>query len=159
MLGESVRASGDVLRVPEPVRLAARDPRLMPADAVFRGLVEDAELVADAGVRLGRIKDPAFLTALANARRVLDKDTIPPDVVVDLQKSLNAAIKDIAPITLTDLRSGWRPLQPSKHPVGTLLFGIFCFLLLLATAYTTQVYDRATALYATTLELQQARGP
>ena len=126
---------------------------------VLERLVEDAELVADVGVRLGRIKDAGFLSALSNARQALDGETVAPGVVAEFQKSLNSAVKDLSPITLNDLRSGWRPFEAqSKHQVGTLIFGVFCFVLLVATAYTTQIYDRASSLYATTLELQETRG-
>jgi len=123
-------------------------------------LVEDAELVADAGVRLGRIKDAGFLSAVSSARQALDSDTASPGVVAELQKALNNAVKDIAPITLTDLRSGWRPFeaQSTGRVVGALIFGVFSIVLLVTTAYTTQIYDRATSLYATTLELQEAHG-
>jgi hypothetical protein len=129
------------------------------ADTALQRLVEDAELVADVGVRLGRIKDAAFLTALSNARLALDSNTVSPSVVAELQRALNTVVKDIAPITLNDLRSGWRPFDSqAKHRIGTLIFGPFCLLLLVVTAYTTQIYDRASSLYATTLELQDARG-
>jgi len=128
-------------------------------NAAFQRLVEDAELVADVGVRLGRIKDAGFLSALSTARQALDSDTASPGVVAELQKALNSAVKDLSPITLNDLRSGWRPFEAHlKSHVGTLIFGVFSFLLLVATAYTTQIYDRATSLYVTTLELQEARG-
>ena len=73
------------------------------AKGILQKLVEDAELVADAGARVGRISDPAFFTALSNARDAMAGDGVPPAVVADLQKTLNTAIKDIAPITLNDL--------------------------------------------------------
>jgi hypothetical protein len=125
----------------------------------FEKLVEDAELVAAVGVRLGRIKGVDFLNSLSSARQALDTNELSPPVVAELQKSLNSAVKDIFPITLNDLRSGWSPFN--GHPerrLGTLAFGLFCFLLLVTTAYMTQIYDRAVSLYATTLELQEARG-
>jgi hypothetical protein len=125
---------------------------------ILEKLVEDAELVADVGVRLGRIKDQEFLTALNNARQAVANDVGTAPVVADLQKSLNSAVKDLAPITLYDLRSGWTPFSTPTRRIGTLIFGIFSFVLIVAAAYTTQIYDRARFLYATTVELQDARG-
>lgn len=126
---------------------------------ILEQLVEDAELVVNVGVRLGRIKDVEVLNALSNARQALDNNTAAPSVVAELQKSLNSAVKDISPITLNDLRSGWTPF-PTHAPtrIGTVVFGAFSILLIIAAAYTTQLYDRARSLYATTVELQDARG-
>jgi hypothetical protein len=129
------------------------------SDTVLAHLVEDAELVAEVGVRLGRIKGAKFLTDLSKAREAVEKGQTAPDLVPELQSSFNSAVNDIYPITLNDLRSGWRPFDGrTERRLGTVIFGCFCFLLLLATAYTTQIYDRAVSLHATTLELQQARG-
>ncbi|MBI3293600.1 MAG: hypothetical protein HYZ71_02590 [Deltaproteobacteria bacterium] len=128
-------------------------------NAVLERLVEDAGLVADVGVRLGRIKSVAFLTALSNARHALDNGGASPEVIVELQNLLNSAINDISPITLNDLRAGWRPFDArTEKRLGTIIFGLFCFVLLVSTAYLTQIYDRAGSLYATAVELQGVRG-
>ncbi|MBK8211977.1 MAG: hypothetical protein IPK78_20595 [Rhodospirillales bacterium] len=128
-------------------------------EATPEKLIQDADLVADVGVRLGRIKDPTFLDALGNARQALAADTVSPQVVAGLQKSLNSAINDIAPITLGDINSGWRPFSVSLGGrLGNCFFSLFCFLLLIGTAYATQLYDRASSLYTTTMELQEIRG-
>jgi hypothetical protein len=128
---------------------------------ILENLVEDADRVADTGVRLGRIRNPEFLKALSAARRALASNDESESVtaVADLQGALNVAIRDLSPITMSDLRSGWRPFggRPEQR-LGTFMFGLLCFILLVATAYSTQIYDRAVALYATTLELQDARG-
>jgi hypothetical protein len=128
-------------------------------NAVLEHLIEDAELVAEVSARLGRLKDPGFLEVLRRAREALSAGAVAPAIVADLHRSLNTAVNDLSPITLNDLRSGWRPFAPStRRRPGTFVFGVFSFLLLVATAYTTQIYDRATSLYSTTLELQNARG-
>ena len=128
---------------------------------ILESLIEDADRVADAGVRLGRIRNPEFLRALSTAKRALASNDESECVtaVADLQSALNVAIRDLSPITMSDLRSGWKPFdgRPEQR-LGTFVFGLFCFMLLAATAYSTQIYDRAVALYATTLELQDARG-
>jgi hypothetical protein len=159
------------MRMSDPSGVGLRDSRVTPpsadhaeappsAAAEFGRLVEDAGLVADAGVRLGRIKDPAFLTALGEARQALEAGNAPPAVVASLQNTFNSAVRDILPITLSDLRSGWRPFAPPRpqERLGTLAFGVFCLALLAFTAYTTQIYDQARSVYALTVELQDARG-
>ncbi len=68
--------------------------------ALLTALVEDADLVADVGVRLGRIKSDEFLTALKNARHALNNEGTSPEEIVrvreDLQKWLNPAVNDIS---------------------------------------------------------------
>lgn len=128
--------------------------------SVFQQLVADASLVADVGVSLGRIRDDAFLTGLSEAKKALEHGASSPELVAALQKSLNSSLRDISPITLGDLRSGWTPFKPPSKSdrVLTFAFGFFGVVLLLGIAYLTQVYDRACSVYATTLELQDARG-
>ena len=126
---------------------------------LLASLVEDADLVANVGVRIGRLQGTELLTALCNAREALEKNCATPAIVADLEKSLNSAVRDIAPITLQDLRSGWTPFRSHQQKrLGTYLFGVFSVLLIVVTAYTTQIYDRARSLYATTMELQETRG-
>src|SRR5882724_342739 len=124
---------------------------------LLKKLVEDADLVADVGVRLGLIKSVEFLTALREARNALAKDSASHEVIAELQKWLNSVVNGISPITLDDLRAG-----RMENGLGTRIFGVFCIVLLsfllLYIAYMTQLYDRATSLYAMTLELQEARG-
>lgn len=129
------------------------------ADHILDGLIGDADLIAEVGVRLGRIKDVGFLAALTGARAERDAGTADPGTVVNLQHAINAAAADLAPITLYHLRAGWRPYETGrKVDRGTILFGLFSLLLLLFAAYTTQVYNRATLLYQDTLTLQETRG-
>ena len=129
--------------------------------ATLERLIDDAERIVDVGVRLGRIKNLEVVDALQAAKAAVagNDATALPIAAARLQKSLNDAVKDIAPITLNDLRSGWTPF-PTRPPsrAGTILFGIFSILLLSFAAYTTSLYDRARAIYATTLELQDGHG-
>lgn len=123
-------------------------------------LVSDADLVARVGASLGRIRDDGYWVVLSDAKQALAKGVAAPELVATLQKTLNSAIRDLSPITLGDLRSGWTPFAaPSRWDrVLTIAFGLFGLALLAGTAYLTQVYDRARSLYAHTLELQDARG-
>jgi hypothetical protein len=126
--------------------------------AILEKLAADADLVANVGVRLGRLKTADLLTALGAANKALDSDTASPEIVAQLQTALNGAVNEISPITLHDLRSGWTPFDHEKQGVGTWFFGLFSLLLIASAAYTTQIYDRARSLYDTTMELQSARG-
>jgi hypothetical protein len=126
---------------------------------ILEQLVADANLVANVGVRLGKLQGTDLLDTLGAATKALESDTASPEIVTKLQTSLNNAIKELAPITLYELRSGWTPFDTRHHQqVGTWLFGLFALVLIAATAYTTQVYDRSRSLYDTTVELQNARG-
>jgi hypothetical protein len=125
---------------------------------ILERLVADADLVANVAVRLGRLQGTDLLTTLTAAKKALESDTASPEIVAQLQTSLNNAVNQLSPITLCDLRSGWMPFDNHDHrQVATWFFGLFALLLIAATAYTTQVYDRARSLYDTTIELQNAR--
>ncbi len=124
-------------------------------------LIEDADRVVDVGVRLGRLRSTDVVDALRVAKEAVaaGDGAALPAAAAALQKTLNDAVRDIAPITLNDLRAGWTPF-PVRSPrrLGTILFGAFSILLLAVAAYMTQLYDRARAIYATTIELQDAHG-
>src|SRR5882724_2576253 len=102
---------------------------------LLKKLVEDADLVADVGVRLGLIKSVEFLTALREARNALAKDSASHEVIAELQIWLNSVVNEISPITLDDLRAG-----RMENGLGTRIFGVFCIVLLsfllLYIAYT-----------------------
>jgi hypothetical protein len=163
VLGATPRAARDGVRLPEERGLGAGRARLKAGRAMIKQILEqlvaDANLVANVGVRLGRLQGTGLLVALGAANQALVSDSVSPDIVAQLQAALNAAVKDIAPISLYELRSGWTPYDARRHrSIGNWFFGIFAMLLIVATAYTTQVYDRSRALYDTTIELQDARG-
>jgi hypothetical protein len=128
--------------------------------AALQELVDDAELVARAGVNLGRIRNEQLFAVLGDAEKALEQGTSSPELVGALEKSLNAALRDISPITLRDLRSGWTPfVEPGRLDRAlTFAFGLAGVALLVGTAYLTQVYDRACSLYQETVELREARG-
>jgi hypothetical protein len=80
-----------------------------PPDEDIRDLLADAKLVADYGVRSGRLGKEATLfdairTAAAQESALGWKS---PETVL-LQKELGQAISLIYPVTLPDLRAGWR---------------------------------------------------
>jgi hypothetical protein len=122
-------------------------------------LLHDAEIVGDVGVRLGKLKDADLPTAITSTRDALSRNPPVFAPLIPLQTALNKAVQDISPISLNDLRSGWRPYEHREgRRVGLILFFIASLLIVAVTAYTTRVYERAKSMYATTLELQEARG-
>ena len=125
----------------------------------LEGLIDDAEVVCEIGVRLGKLSGEALLVAIEEARAALAAGGSTVRQAVDLQIAVSAAIVRLAPITLADIRSGWRPFQDERRQnVGKVAFAIFSFVLLFITAYMTQAYHRATLLYQTTLQLEDSRG-
>jgi hypothetical protein len=128
--------------------------------AGLQEFVDDADLVVRAGVSLGRIRDEQLFAVLGDAKKALEVGTSSPELVGAVEKSLNSAIRDLSPITLRDLRSGWTPFVESGRldRALTLAFGLAGVALLFCTAYLTQVYNRACSLYQETVELREARG-
>jgi len=125
----------------------------------LKELISDSELVANAAIRLGRLKTTEFLNDLAEAKRAIQEEQPNIDVFVKLQKTLNSAIVDIAPISLSDLKDKkWKPFQ-SKNPSRSwaLIFGIFGITLMCLTAYSTELYNRASHVHTTLVELQSLR--
>lgn len=78
-------------------------------DQDIRDLLSDAKLVADYGVRSGRLGKQATLfdAIRAAAAREADLDWSSQETVA-LQKELGQTIGTIYPVTLPDLRAGWQ---------------------------------------------------
>ena len=123
-------------------------------------LIGDAQLVARALVRLGKLSDATFLTAL---NEVKDKRTaaggaVDPAAVIKLQTSLSAAIAGLAPITLRDLRKGWSPVRESAGTrAAVVIFATFCIFLLIFVAYATQLHEDASQAYRAYDDMQKNR--
>jgi hypothetical protein len=120
-------------------------------------LIDDAELVADVAVRLGRLQTSKLISDIAALKIAASSGTNDLDLVAALQTSLNTAVKDIAPITLRDLRSGWNPgvSKPNSWPIVS--FGLFAIFLICITAYMTLLYNRVSFAHASLVEIQSAR--
>lgn len=129
-------------------------------DAGTKLLVEDSELVVATAVSLGRSdKSGALATTVAEIKAFPDQQNIPPEKVAQLQIALGEALAEIAPITLGDLRNGWRPYTSSFWKTARLsIFGVLCFFILASTAYITLIYDRVGTFFNTTKELQTSQG-
>lgn len=120
-------------------------------------LITDAELVADVAVRLGRLKNLQLLNDIAALRHAMETGADCTDPIVVLQTSLNAAVKEIDPITLRDLRAGWSPFSTKAKGASILSFGVFAILLICITAYATSFYNRMVFAHTSLIEIQTAR--
>lgn len=128
-------------------------------DIVLDSLIQDGNLVAEVGIQLGKIKDSSLFRALSDAKSIKPNSSAEQEVVIALHKAIRTALDDISPITLTDLKGGWRPFQESRSKyIGIVFFGVFSLFLLILTSYMTQIYHRASLLYDTTVELQNDKG-
>lgn len=122
-------------------------------------VVSDAEAVAEVGVNLGRFKDPGqLLDAVAAVRGAQAAGTVAPAQIAALQSAMNQAVPAISPITLNDLRSGWRPFGRaaiSKSKAAILV--ALCIILLFLTGSFTLLYDRTVAHLNMMQEFQSSR--
>jgi hypothetical protein len=136
--------------MPSPDTLADGDP--------LKELIGDAQLVANAAVRLGRLQSMALLTDLKVLKAAVASGADLLEPTVALQTSLNTAVKDISPITIRDLRSrDWSPFVAKSRSWPTIIFGLFAILLICVTAYATSFYNRASFAHASLVEIQTAR--
>jgi len=101
--------------MPSPDTLADDDP--------LKELIGDAQLVADAAVRLGRLQSMALLTDLKALKAAVASGADLLEPTVALQKSLNEGVKDISPITVRDLRSrDWSPFVAKSRSWPIIIF-------------------------------------
>ena len=136
--------------MPSPDTLADDDP--------LKELIGDAQLVADAAVRLGRLQSMALLTDLKALKAAVASGADLLEPTVALQKSLNEGVKDISPITVRDLRSrDWSPFVAKSRSWPIIIFGLFAIMLICATAYATSFYNRVAFAHASLVEIQTAR--
>jgi hypothetical protein len=136
--------------MPSPDTLADGDP--------LKELIGDAQLVADAAVRLGRLQSMALLTDLKVLKAAVASGADLLEPTVALQKSLNTAVKDISPITVRDLRSrDWSPFVAKSRSWPIIIFGLFAIVLICVTAYATSFYNRVSFAHASLVEIQTAR--
>ncbi|MDE1150134.1 MAG: hypothetical protein PW843_26570 [Azospirillaceae bacterium] len=125
---------------------------------IMEDLVKDSTLASQFAIRYGKIRNIDLLDDIEKARKCVDNNQNDSDLLLKLEKGLNSLIKDISPITLRDLRSGWSPHESRKADIPSVVFSVSCVLLIIVTAYWTQVYDRASTVYKSTIELQDVRG-
>ncbi len=122
-------------------------------------LIADADLVVDVAASLGRLaknRDLANLVAAAKAKP--EGETLSPEEVARLQLALNDALADLDPITLGDLRHGWRPYRwtgVERWRFAGIL--VICLIVLVYTGYLTLIYERTSSFFSSVSALQTAK--
>ena len=124
------------------------------SEELLAQIIEDAQNVAAYGQETGRLKDIELISAIAAAEK-LPHPAWSDTAIVGLQAALNRAVMDIAPVTLGDLRDGWKPYQRKKWYLywPQLTFVLFALLLLTLTSCATLDFNRGSALIGEISEL------
>jgi hypothetical protein len=115
--------------------------------ASLTALLDDAQLVADYLIRMGRLPDEKLLRAMAAVRAHKETDAVTDDESIALRMAFNTAVKLIEPATLADLGSKWSRVRRHSRPRRYLL-AAFAVGLVLVTAAYTQLYSQASAILA-----------
>ena len=124
-------------------------------------LIADAELVADASLRLTNTTQPSLLNAISSARVMAgtavgdaDRET----AYRSLQTELPEALHRIEPVTLFDLQRSWIMNRGFRAQHFQLyFFWLLSIALLFAVAYTTSLYVRASEISNTLIKYQDVR--
>ncbi len=127
------------------------------AHCAVNQLIADAELVADVAVGLGRLQNLQLLPSIQALKNAVASGADIQQLIPTVRASLNAAVKDIAPIGLRDLRAGWSPFTTKVNQRPVFFFGLFAIVLICFTALTTSFYKRMVFAHASLLEIQAAR--
>lgn len=121
----------------------------------LKDLIADARLVLNYAVRSGRLPSKSLAEAVAVATARSADDTITEDHITALTSALNESIRVIAPITLNDLGSKWQAFPRSKWYLFTRIsVSIIAVLLVISTAYYTQLYSQANSILLVLRDIQ-----
>jgi hypothetical protein len=112
----------------------------MPFDA--SQLLDDARLVVDYAIRVGRLPNDALPRAL-HAVESSAPETVSRELPA-LAAALNEASFAIAPMNLIELRAGRNPFNPRHRRIIRVLQGVFCFCTI---ALTVAVADQTEHLH------------
>jgi len=125
----------------------------MPNDqADLAALIADAKLVLAYGARAGRLPDEKLESAIEMASAANGPETMR---LTQLTAALNQALKAIAPVTLLDLGSRWRPFSVGPGwRIGRIAFVLYALVLILVTGYYTQIYTQLNAILRELTEIQ-----
>lgn len=118
-------------------------------------LIADAKLVVAYGARTGRLPDDTLMAAVAAAEAALAANRPGEVRLKELAAALNRGVQVIAPVTLLDLGSTWRPYPDTRaRRIGRVAFAFFAVLLILAAGYYTQIYTQANAILGQLTDIQ-----
>lgn len=128
-------------------------------DEQLARVIEDADLVVNTAMVLGQLNQSSELVRhLAVVKGLPDGSEPSAQQMAELRIALSEAISRLAPITLGDLRDGWHPYRRTAWERWQLAWvGLGCLLLLISTGYMTLAYERVSAFFLTTKELQTSQ--
>ncbi|MFG1201222.1 hypothetical protein V5F29_02365 [Xanthobacter aminoxidans] len=120
------------------------------------GLVADADLVAEVAASLGKLgKSQDLVQLVAQAKSKTGGQDLSTDEEAKLRLSMNDVLVNLAPITLGDLRKGWRPFTRSaRQEVLFWIVMLIAFAVLVQTGYLTLVYEKTSSFLTSAKELQ-----
>lgn len=108
-------------------------------------LLEDAKLMVGYAARTGRLKDGALLDTIEEVAEKLAKGESHQEAELRLVKQMNALAGEIAPITILDLGSRWKPFPAQRFDQFVRpLFAAIALSLVVAVASLTFLYSQAT---------------
>ena len=120
-------------------------------------LIADAELVADASLRLKNTTQSSLLSAISSARLATD-DAAREIAYRTLQTSLPEALREIAPVTIFELQQSWVLHQGFRSKKLQLYsFWILSIILMVLVGYTTSLYNRASEAVETLASFKDVR--
>jgi hypothetical protein len=117
-------------------------------------LIADAELVADAAIRLTKAPVDKLLQCMSDARNAADNVSRDRSYRA-LQLALSPILQALDPITMSELQESWimhRGFRRKRAPaIG---FWLFSVMLLVLVGYMTSLHDRAANIALSVTELQ-----
>ncbi|MFL5296046.1 MAG: hypothetical protein ACJ798_06655, partial [Phenylobacterium sp.] len=119
----------------------------MPIGEVELGnLLGDAQLMATYAARVGKLNDHTLLDAIETAELTSKPGPARSKAAYDLVAAMDSLAKAIAPVTVFDLGSRWRPFPHQKHDIfSRSIFAGLAFVLIVFLGYATFVYGQARA--------------
>jgi hypothetical protein len=118
-------------------------------------LIADARLVLAYAARTGRLPSKSLAEAVAHASSGPADNTSTEDRFMALTSALNESMRGIAPITLYDLGSKYQPYPSSKGGrFKRIAFSIIAVVLVVVTAYYTQVYSQVNSILLVLRDIQ-----
>ena len=118
-------------------------------------LIADARLVLAYAARTGRLPSKSLAEAVAHASSGPADNTSTEDRFMALTSALNESMRGIAPITLYDLGSKYQPYPSSKGGrFKRIAFSILAVVLVVVTAYYTQVYSQVNSILLALRDIQ-----
>jgi hypothetical protein len=118
-------------------------------------LLGDAKLMAAYAARVGRLQDSTVIETIERCEQALEGGAAPSSVTANLIEVINLLAKCIAPVTLLDLGSKWRPFPRRMLDVVIRpLFATAAVGLIIVVGDLTLIYTHAQNVSAALVDIQ-----